>query len=122
MTTAALKMKIKALIDKEQDARKLELAYRILTEDATVVSEPVAAYGKPVAAKAKSAGAASTASSMRDAVAVSEREFAAGKGIPLSRFEKQMDSALDELFPVTNKKAKARSNRAPIADTKRAQK
>ncbi len=122
MTTAALKMKIKALIDKVQDACKLEQAYRILTEDATVVSEPVAAYGKPVAAKAKSAGAASTASSMRDAVAVSEREFAAGKGIPLSRFEKQMDSALDELFPVTNKKAKARSNRAPIADTKRAQK
>lgn len=98
MSNAALKKKIKALVEKEQSIRKLELAYALLTEHTAIAEEPVAPYSSAGKAKAKSPLAGSARTTMNETVRISEREFAEGKGIPLEQFEQEMDAILDELF------------------------
>lgn len=44
MTTAALKKKIKALVDKETNVRKLELVLTLLTEASSELAEPAVPY------------------------------------------------------------------------------
>ena len=57
--------------------------------------EPMVPYGSAIKRKSKSE---SRVSDLKDVVAKSEREFAAGKGIPLEQFEAEMDAMLDEVF------------------------
>ena len=94
MSTAALKKKIKALVEKEQSLRKLELAYALFTEE-EMVQGPLVPYGSATKQTSKTA---SVGSELKDTTAKSEREFAAGKGIPLEQFQQEMDAMLYEVF------------------------
>lgn len=97
MTTAALKKKIKALVDKETNWRKLEQVLSLLTELSSELAEPAVPYsparkGKGGILDNSDQGGA------KDIVATSERQFAEGKGIPLEQFEQEMDSMLEEVY------------------------
>jgi hypothetical protein len=97
MTTAALKKKIKALVDQETSVRKLELVLALLTEGSSEVAEPVVPYSSVGKGKG-SIRDTTDRGGLKDAVAASERQFAEGKGIPLDQFEVEMDAMLDEIF------------------------
>lgn len=97
MTTAALKKKIKALVDKETNVRKLEQVLSILTELSSELAEPAVPYSP---ARKGKGGILDNSDQgvLKDIVATSERQFAEGKGIPLEQFEQEMDAMLEEIF------------------------
>ncbi len=119
MSTAALKKKIKALIDKETNVRKLELTYALLTEGTSEVSEPGAPYTAPGKGRQKNLRGTPSARGVQDAVITSEREFAEGKGIPLEQFEQEMDAMLDEIFSDASGESAGVAKKASIPRTKR---
>jgi hypothetical protein len=98
MSTAALKKKIKALIDEETNVQRLQLAYTLLVERGSGVEEPTVPYAPARKGKKGDAEDIQKMQGMKDAVATSEREFAEGKGIPLDQFEQEIDAMLDEVY------------------------
>lgn len=98
MTTAALKKKIKALVDKEVSEKKLVRVYDAL---ATESKDEAMRRG------------------MQEAVEASERDFKAGRALSLKEFENDTDAFLERLLvrkssTKTAASRKAKASKAPV--------
>ncbi|MBP6391844.1 MAG: hypothetical protein KA175_02560 [Flavobacteriales bacterium] len=81
MTTAALKKKIKALVDKETNAKKLAKAYALLAPLTTEVAEPEPAYERIKRAEADfEAGRFMTGDEARTKIKAALKRRRAAKG------------------------------------------
>lgn len=119
MTTAALKKKIKTLIEKETNVQKLELVLSLLTTVSSEVAEPAVPYSSTREGKKGSAFGITETRGLKETIATSERQFAEGKGIPLEQFEQEMEAMLEEIFADDPGESSPAPKNSPLSRNKR---
>lgn len=93
MTTATLKKKIMALVNKETSEMKLERVHRVLTTETK---------------------AEAIRSRMNEMARASDKSIKAGRGLSLREFERNSKQALEQIA-ASRPKAKNAASRKPIA-------
>ncbi len=91
MTTAALKKKIKALVDKTTSEKKLDKVFEVLSKET-----------KAEAVQRR----------MREVAEESEKDIRAGRTLSLDEFKKESDAYIKELFKEKGTRRAAASRRA----------
>lgn len=119
MTTAALKKKIKTMVEKETNVQKLELVLSLLTAVSNETAEPVVPYVPDRKVKARGPKDIPVIRGLKETIAASERQFAEGKGIPLEQFEQEMDAMLEEIFADDTRESSLAHKNSSLSRNKR---